>query len=340
MSKAVIPQFAPAIDRRLDLPALRNWRPERHVFKPHTRAAIQAALACQRPLLLLGEPGLGKTQLARAAAEVLGWPLVYQVVNGRTECEDLLYRFDAVARLARAQVAGRTHIATSNPSPTGDELDPLNYVVPGVLWWAYAWTAAADQSKRASGFCGEAVDAWRKPDDWQQDSRQGVVVLIDEIDKADSEVPNSLLEGLGTVGFQVPHGGGFVSLPHGYVPPLVIVTSNEERDLPPAFLRRCCILRLELPEGELELKQEILSYAEVHFDATDVPLDVREAVFDQWLKDRRSASGDDPRAGLAEYLDMLRALHEMHPGDGKKQRDLFEETHPYILGKHKQRLGA
>ena len=94
-----------------------------------------------------------------------------------------------------------------------------------------------------------------------------------------------------------------------------------------------------LPESEEELKAELLSYAAVHFTEQQVPLDVRAEVFAQWLADRRTASGDDPRAGLAEFLDMLHALHDMHPGEGAKQLELFRETHPYILGKHKQRTG-
>jgi len=103
-----VPVFAPALEENHELKASRNWRKEHHRFDERSVAAVEAALACRRPLLFLGEPGLGKTQLARGAAKALSWPLVYKVVSGRTECEDLLYRFDAVARLARAQIADRT----------------------------------------------------------------------------------------------------------------------------------------------------------------------------------------------------------------------------------------
>lgn len=338
MKTPPIPRFTPVAEKHSELPKLRNWLPEKHIYTPQTCAAVQAALACRRPLLLLGEPGLGKTQWARAAAHVLGWPLIYQVVNGRTECEDLLHRFDAVARLARAQVAGRPRTSGSAATPE-DELAPLNYVQPGVLWWAYHWASAKAQAERAKEHCGGG-EAWEALPGWEQGEKQGVVVLIDEIDKAEAEVPNSLLESLGTVGFQVPHGGGFVALPDGCVSPLVIITSNEERELPPAFLRRCVVMRLSLPADPEELRSELLGYAEVHFGkatgTATISLRMRETVFAQWKADREQARGDDPRPGLAEYLDMLRALADMYPGDEEAQARLFKQSQRYILGKHAQ----
>lgn len=340
-----VPRFNPKTGSKyaIGLPEQRNWRAERHVFRQHTVDAVQAALACRRPLLVRGEPGTGKSQLARAVASELKWPFIYRVLNGRTECEDLLYQFDAVARLAQAQVAG-----AAGREGGRTDLDPLNYVIPGVLWWAYNWDTAREQAERARKFCGEACEIHSPPLRWKQGVKKGVVVLIDEIDKAESEVPNSLLEGLGTSGFQVPHGGGFVSLPPGFTPPLVIVTTNEERELPPAFLRRCLVLNLWLPDedplhrdqDEAALKKlvesEILEYSKAHFEGA-ISEEVFAMAFEQWWADRRAAGREDPRPGLAEFLDILRALHEMHPGDAAAQEALLKRIHPYILGKHQQR---
>ena len=122
-----------------------------HRFDPESALAIRAALAARRPLLVRGEPGVGKTQLAAAAAVALGRPLIQKVVNSRTESRDLLWEFDSIMRLADAQIAAHSVMDGSEGSGVGSngQLPVVNYVKPGPLWWAFDWDGA--ESSRAHG---------------------------------------------------------------------------------------------------------------------------------------------------------------------------------------------
>lgn len=146
--------------------------------------AIDAALAAQRPLLVRGEPGIGKSQLVRAAARHLGRVSLSRVVDARTESTDLLWHYDAVARLADAQLAG----ALGAKEPAGRVRRRLavgHYLRPGPLWWAFDWTDAARQAK---ALCqGEPPQDPDPNAPLPPDPARGSVVLVDEIDKADSE---------------------------------------------------------------------------------------------------------------------------------------------------------
>ncbi|MEO1086395.1 MAG: MoxR family ATPase, partial [Acidobacteriota bacterium] len=210
-----------------------------HLFDDRERLAINAAFAAVRPLLVRGEPGIGKSQLARAAAAALGRRYVSKVVDARTESQDLLYSLDAVRRLADAQLVGQGKELREGETVV-DRLSESNYVTPGPLWWGFEWKNAHRQAQRAQA-C---------PDDAHADAPDGVVVLLDEIDKADSSVPNGLLECLGQRQFAGPLG---TTVRCGPTPPLVLVTTNEERSLPDAFLRRCLVLHMKLPTVDSEL---------------------------------------------------------------------------------------
>jgi MoxR-like ATPase len=131
-----------------DLPARGSWPASRHVFDEENADAIRMALAAERPLLVRGEPGTGKSQLARAAAEELRRLFVAEVVHSRTEPQDLQWRFDAIARLGEAQARGLTH--RDNPETVQDLLDPRRYLNPGVLWWVFDWGSALEQHENYS----------------------------------------------------------------------------------------------------------------------------------------------------------------------------------------------
>ena len=189
---------------------------------------------------------MGET-LAAAAAMVLKRPLVSRVVDSRTEPHNLLWEFDAVSRLAESQIAGT--LARGRPDENHAEqhqeqtmhlqnrLAIEKFVRPGPLWWGFDWNGVADQASRTRS---EVL----KPSEGT-DPRNGRVVLIDEIDKAEPDVPNGLLEALG--------GGQFTPLGRKEPVeaqdafPLVVITTNEERALPAAFVRRCLILHLKPP---------------------------------------------------------------------------------------------
>jgi MoxR-like ATPase len=288
-----------------------------HVFDETSMNAVNAALAVRRPLLLLGEPGTGKSQLARAAAKQLGRAYVQRVVEARTEAQDLIWHFDAVSRLAEAQLAG----ALKNESliAVRQRLQPSRFVAPGPLWWALNWASAEHQARLARVPTPHLPDAG--------DPAKGCVLLIDEIDKGEPELPNGLLEVLGSGEFTPP--GCRVPIQATDITPLIIITSNEERALPPAFLRRCLALRLALPKDREALVTLLVGRARAHFPNADDAVLTRAA--EQVAKDREAASTQTFRPGQAEYLDLIRALVTRAGDDRAKQSALFDSIAPYIL---------
>lgn len=295
------------------LPA-RGGRPKsRHVYCKRSIEAINAAMAARRPLLVRGEPGVGKSQLARAAAVTLRRALVTFVVDLHTEPRDLLYRYDAVKRLGQAQVSALAEDADLS------ELAEGHFISPGPLWWAFDWPEAHPQLRD--------VQVPVVPHD-ECSHGNGCVVLIDEIDKADSSVPNGLLEALGEGRFTVP-GLSPVSL-HGGPAPLVIVTTNEERRLPNAFLRRCVVLRLEVDDKDVE--GWLQRRGETHFKGLSKAARARAAKLT--ADDRRFALTNDlSPPGLAEYLDLLRAVDDLATPEQDADA-LVERLSEFVLRKH------
>lgn len=311
----------------LDQPAA---APEQvHVFDQQEIDAIDAALAARRPLLVRGEPGIGKSQLARAAAVDLERAYVQHVVDARTESRDLLWHFDAVARLADAQLKGALHeVGKESRDDLHRELAVENYLHPRALWWAFNWKSAKDQAGKV-----------RQPEPPQLPGgkpENGCVVLIDEIDKAETDVPNGLLEALGAGRF-TPQGMTEPVMATGE-PPLVIITTNEERALPDAFIRRCLVLHLRLPDNEGELITHLVERAKAHFEGADPELlnDAAKLL----VEDRRKAEEEHwlPLPGQAEYLDLVRAVLHLAPDDPPQQRDLLAKVARYALKKHPDAL--
>ncbi len=322
-----------------------------HQFDHDSEMAIKAALCACRPLLVRGEPGVGKTQLAHAAARKLKRPIVQTVVDSRTESRDLMWTFDPVRRLADAQleatIASVVHGAkVDSPGESQDSdyvreeirknLDFSRYVQPGPLWWAFDWKDAENQVKRSDGQSETVLEG--------TDPAHGVVLLIDEIDKADPDVPNGLLEALGASQFQ-PFGRKEPVTAQGE-PPLVLITTNEERTLPDAFIRRCLVLNIKLPSLPDELEKLLADRGRIHFP--DVPTD--SLLFTKAAKmvvqDRETAKkrNQKPLPGQAEYLDLLRAVIHMTSTDKKltkkemaqieeKRENLLWEIQKYTLQK-------
>jgi MoxR-like ATPase len=325
-----------------------------HVFSAAEINALDTALAAKRALLVRGEPGTGKTQLARAAAVALERPFVSFTVDSRTEARDLLWHLDAVRRLAEAQVYGALvgHRATATTAQSSGatspddvetaaldilrgKLDIARFVQPRALWWGLNWRGAAAQATMAES---ETPVQYHN-----QDPANGVVVLIDEIDKGDSDVPNGLLEALGSGEFGIPGRHEPIRPDSGTVPPLVIITTNEERILPDAFVRRCAVLTIQLPpeDDAPALIAYLVERGRAHFttfganrspDAKD-PLEEAARLV---VKDRADArrNGWRPLPGQAEFIDLLRAVFDLASGDPARAVDLLALAAPYISRKN------
>ncbi|RJF84563.1 MoxR family ATPase [Azospirillum cavernae] len=292
-----------------------------HVFDQPSIDAINAAMAARRPLLVRGEPGIGKSQLARAAAKELGRVYVQHVVDARSEARDLLWRLDAVERLAEAQLAGALR---EDVQTVRNRLAIANHLRPGPLWWAFNWD---DAMARAAG-SGTPPPHRQNGDD----PANGCVVLIDEIDKAEPEFPNGLLEALGSSVFAPPGLDAPVTV--SGVAPLVIITSNEERALPDAFLRRCLVLCLELPTETAALIAHLVERGRAHFPAAADGLLLKAA--EQLAADRARAVANhwSPLPGQAEYLDLIRAVLELARDDPERQEAVMDRIAGYVLKKH------
>lgn len=302
-----------------------------HVMDDEQHWAIQAALAANRPLLVRGEPGIGKTQLAYAAAKMLKRPIITFTVDSNTESQDLMWTFDAVQRLAEAQVAASLY---RDREELRKEIDVRRFVRPGPIWWAIDWESAAERLQ-------STTQLPKIPKNWTPS--QGVVVLIDEIDKADSDVPNGLLEAFGTRQF-MPHGWTApITMKTEVESPLIVVTTNEERVLPDAFLRRCFVLHLRMPDcvqpnGEdLESADRekfvafLIDRGNAHFKEL-IPTEQLRIAAELLLNDRKAAilSNQSPKPGQAEYLDFLRAMVKLASSRKGKREDVYAEISQQI----------
>ncbi|MFJ4198343.1 AAA family ATPase [Streptomyces sviceus] len=276
-----------------------------YVMPQEVTLALEVALATGRPLLLRGEPGSGKSSLAAFVANKRGWRYYEHVVTSRTKSEDLLWTYDHVRRLSDAQVR-----------ESGTTLVDADYVTPGALWWAF------DPLSAAGGTEGAPVRA----DPWAEinagrDARNAVV-LIDEIDKADPDMPNSLLVPLGSHQFTVSDTGQKVrkdktaeaggNTPDSRGQHLVIITTNEERELPQAFLRRCVVASLAAPGPDrlVEIAGRHFKEYDGGFSAADESL-ARELAeeLDRARAEARKLAMRAP--STAEFLDALRACRAL-----------------------------
>jgi len=216
--------------------------------------AVNAAITLQRPLLVKGEPGTGKTMLAVEVAKALGVPLLEWHIKSTTKAQQGLYEYDAVSRLRDSQL--------------GDERvhDIHNYIVKGMLWQAFG-------------------------------AEQPVVLLIDEVDKADIEFPNDLLRELDRMEFYVYETRELIKSRHR---PIVFITSNNEKELPDAFLRRCFFHYIRFPD-----KETMERIVGVHFPSLKKSL-LREAM--EVFFEVREVPGLKKKPSTSELLDWLKLL--------------------------------
>jgi MoxR-like ATPase len=271
----------------------RTGEARRYLYTDQLVLAVRVALATDRVLLVTGDPGTGKSTLAEDIADTLGFAFHSLVVTSHTEANDFLYAFDQVERLndAYAQAVVRTkHVS-----------ERARYVRPGVLWWAF------DPESAHTRFDPRLPPL---PDALAPRTAPGAVVLIDEIDKADPDVPNDLLVPLDRKTFFVaPLSTTVNRAPTRRV--LIIVTSNGERELPQAFLRRCVTARLSRPDASTKVGQKLLfDLAISHFrNASSARLEpIVDAVVKVYLVATKTAAELNVRApATAEFLDAVGA---------------------------------
>ncbi len=231
---------------------------DQYVATPDLMLAVNAAIRLQRPLLVKGEPGTGKTMLAEQVAVSLGLPLLQWHIKSTTKAQQGLYEYDAVSRLRDSQM------------PDADSAERVrdirNYIVPGMLWQAFS-------------------------------AEQPVALLIDEIDKADIEFPNDLLRELDRMEFHCYETRETIRAKHR---PLVFITSNNEKELPDAFLRRCFFHYIRFPEAET-----LRRIVDLHFPG--LKQDLLAAALKSF-QDIRNLPGLKKKPSTSELIDWLRLL--------------------------------
>jgi MoxR-like ATPase len=253
--------------------------------------AVNVALATGRPLLVRGPSGSGKSSLALNVAHVMKLRYYEHVITSRTVALDLLWRFDVVRRLSDAQAGGTQPLSA--------------YIEPGVLWWAFGPEGARAQRGEASSSARRARSRASRSgastiDYGPAKDKTRAVVLLDEIDKADPDLPNSLLVPLGSFEFTVTDvEEGDVRAPEDQRP-LVFITTNEERDLPPAFLRRCLSLTLRAPTVD-----QLVAIAKAHFGPDDVGLYKQVAGKLAELSGSDGSTDGVTGASAAEFIDAV-----------------------------------
>ncbi len=331
---------------RIPLPEGDGWLKQIHIFdnteygEDKSIWAIRAAMACDRPLLVRGEPGTGKSQLARAVAVKMRLPFLYHPITPESKAQDLLWKFDALARLAMVQgtIKDSKQLREAKKKENFDPLDQRSFVSPGPLWWALNWEGAEEQLGHFYG----SVSAPILPAGWKPS--MGCVVLIDEIDKSESDLPNSLLEYFGNTQFQVPECRMTVRQGASTAAPLIVITTNEERELPAAFLRRCLVLQLSLPSAKEELIERLITVGKAHFKPEGDVMTEKEfeklltaAALQIWEDRDRAASDQISKPGLSEYLDIIRAVLEIsrevkdNPGTGNVHESVKKMSPSQIL---------
>lgn len=258
-----------------------------YIASDELRMAVNAAITLEKPLLIKGEPGTGKTQLAEEVSKYLSLPLIQWHIKSTTKAQQGLYEYDAVSRLRDSQLGDdRVH-------------DIRNYIEKGKLWEAFA-------------------------------SDERCVLLIDEIDKADIEFPNDLLLELDRMEFFVYETGETIRALHR---PIVVITSNNEKELPDAFLRRCFFHYINFPDRETmqaivdvhhpDVKQELVREAmEIFFDVRRVPgLKKKPSTSEliDWLK---LLMADDIPEEILRNRDTSKAIPPLYGALVKNEQDV------------------
>ena len=251
-----------------------------YVASSDLSVAVNAAITLEKPLLIKGEPGTGKTELARQISNSLGLPIIEWNIKSTTRAQQGLYEYDAVSRLRDSQLGNN------------DINDLERYIKKGKLWEAFV-------------------------------SKTKTVLLIDEIDKADIEFPNDLLQELDKMSFHVYETGKQITAKHR---PIIIITSNNEKELPDAFLRRCFFHYIKFPN--LETLQKIV---EIHFPK--IKKNLLNTALTQFFEIRETP-GLKKKPSTSEVLDWLKLLlsEDISPSDLRNDpKNILPRLHGALL---------
>lgn len=260
---------------------------ENYISTDDLSMSVNAAIALEKPLLIKGEPGTGKTMLALEMAGALGKPLIQWHIKSTTKAQQGLYEYDAVSRLRDSQLGGdKVH-------------DIANYIKPGKLWEAFT-------------------------------SEEQAVLLIDEIDKADIEFPNDLLQELDRMEFFVYETGETIT---AKTRPIIVITSNNEKELPDAFLRRCFFHFINFPDRETmseiikvhypEVQQKLVSEAlEVFFELREIPGLKKKPSTSELLDWLKLLMSDDIPADILQNRDNSKAIPPLYGALLKNEQDV------------------
>lgn len=250
---------------------------ETYVATRELQIAVNAAIHLEKPLLVKGEPGTGKTLLAHEIAAALQKPLITWHIKSTTQAQQGLYEYDAVSRLRDSQLGG-------------DQVDNIaHYIKKGKLWEAF-------------------------------DATQSMVLLIDEIDKADIEFPNDLLLELDKMEFYVYEMQKSIK---AKIRPIVIITSNNEKELPDAFLRRCLFHYIRFPD-----KNTMQSIVDVHFPNIQQELVGNALTVFYQLREVRGLKKKPSTSELIDWMKLL--LLEKIQADALENFNIQEEVPPHI----------
>ena len=295
----------------------KTYSEEPYVFNESIAIALDVALATNRPLLVSGNPGCGKSRLADAIASVQGWSFLSKTMTSRTRLESLTADVDQLRRLNDAQV--RSEGAPLKPDAC--------YLNPGLFWWAFQPDTAKLRGMGLNDAVKYKVQLPYPGHEGKVSSH--AVLLIDEIDKAEPDLPNDLLEPLDRQRFNLPDGfrvgdNTYIELSEG-IQLLTIITTNGERELPQAFLRRCVILRIPDPEPN-----EMEKIALKHFPKGDkTRIKAIAARFPAFRNEAESSNRRPP--GISEFLDAIRACENCGIEVSEKEDSVWKKIENAVL---------
>lgn len=276
--------FDPGHDEPLDRPmrsvpggSVADRREAPYVYTDEIVLAINLALATSRPLLVRGQSGVGKSALARDIARRQNWSMHEIHITSRTEAQDLLWQFDALKRLQDAQ--------------SGVLREDARYIKPGIVWEALDPVSAQAQLARLHGLADQPPPP----------ETPRAVLLLDEVDKADPDFPNNLLTVIGNMSFEVPSLDLRVE---AVQPPLIVITTNDEMDLPPAFVRRC--IELNIPPAT---RERLIEIGLKHFPESAAQVStVMEPLVDRAMS---AAKEEGMQVSTAEFIDLVEACQAL-----------------------------